>query len=305
MLAHELHALHVFYTAARLGTFSAAAEALRVTQPAVSVQVRQFEERLGMPLLERAGRHLRCTGAGEVMLRHTQRIFGTLDELERELAELRGLETGRLVLGASTTIGEYLLPAAMGHFQELHPRVELELTIDNTAAIVERVLGHELDLGFIGTAVTHEALVAEPYVEDEIVVIASPRHPLGAFATSSAHSASAVPLDVLSGEKLIVRERGSATRKETEGHLAQLGITPRVAMELGSNEAVKRAVAAGLGIAAISRHAITAEVAAGHVVVVPVAGWSCRRQFRIIYRRGRRLTAHEQAFLALIRGRND
>jgi DNA-binding transcriptional LysR family regulator len=224
---------------------------------------------------------------------YADQIFGLTEDMHRALEDLRGLRRGRLVLGASTTVGEYLLPRAMGHFREAHPGIELGLEIANTEQILERVLRHTFDLGFVGTAVEHEAIVVEPYVSDQVVVIAGPRHPL-------TRKRSVAPVK-LTGQPFIVRESGSATRTTGEAAAAHLGVKLTVAMALGSNDAVKEAVSAGLGLGLISRHAIQSELRAGELEIVHVRGWGGRRQLSIIYSRGRRLPALAEAFLAFLR----
>src|SRR5262249_9513858 len=153
------------------------AEALYVTQPAVSLQLKQLERRLGLELLERRGRRLALTQAGETGFDYTQRMFGLMEEVERGLADPRGRQRGRLVVGASTTVGEYLLPEALGRFQARHPGIELTLTIANTAQIIERVLEHALDFGFVGAETDSQELLMSPFAEDEIRFIAPRDHP--------------------------------------------------------------------------------------------------------------------------------
>ncbi|MBI3969422.1 MAG: LysR family transcriptional regulator [Chloroflexi bacterium] len=288
----NLHHLEVFRTVARVGNITRAAEELSISQPSVSAQVKELERACGLPLLERQPRGVQLTYAGELVYTYAQRLFATAEELERTLDDLRALTRGRLLLGASTTIGEYLLPEMMGAFHAAHPGVELRLVIANSDEIVAKVLRHELDLGFVGAATQHPDLSSTRFVDDEIVLIVSPRHELAARA-------AVVPAE-LGHANWIAREAGSATRREAEQGLAAVGVLLVPAMELGSNEAIKRAVAAGLGFGLISRHAITAELAAQHLVAPPVAGWSCRRPLCFCYRRDRRLSRAELAFLSLL-----
>src|SRR5581483_9045501 len=140
MLAESLHQLHIFYVVVRTGTISAAAEALYLTQPAVSIQVKRLESRLGLALMERRGRRLTLTDAGAVVYDYARRIFGLVEELERDLADRQALRHGRLVVGASTTVGEYLLPEVLGRYRERFPGTELTLTIANTAHVIDMVL---------------------------------------------------------------------------------------------------------------------------------------------------------------------
>jgi DNA-binding transcriptional LysR family regulator len=287
------HHLRLFQTTARLGQMARAAEELHVSQPAISKQIGDLERALGSSLFERIGRRLRLTPAGEIVLAHADQIFGLTDELLSTLSDLKGLRRGRLLLGASTTVGEYLLPRAMGRFKREHPGVEMVLEIANTEHILERVLRKTVDLGFVGRHIQHDAIVVEPYLEDEVVMIAAPTHPLS-------RKRSVVASD-LNGQPFITREPGSATRATAEAEAARLGIEVTRAMALGSNDAVKEAVAAGLGIGLISRHAIHSELRAGELRVLGVREWRGGRQLSIIYGRERRLHDLAQAFLDFVR----
>ncbi len=289
------HHLRLFQMTARLGQVAQAATALHISQPAISKQIKALERALGVSLFDRVGRRLRPTPAGEIVQAYADQIFGLTEELHRALADLQGLRRGRLVVGASTTVGEYLLPRALGRFRQAHPGVDLVLEIGNTEQILDRVLTQGFDLGFIGKAVEHEAIVVEPYRDDEVVVIASPHHPLS--------QRRAIPPAALRGEPVIVREPGSATRATAEAEAARLGVQLTTVMSLGSNEALKEAVAAGLGLGLISRHAIERELRTGEVTVLKIRGWSGRRQLSIIYSRGRRLHALAEAFLEFVRHR--
>lgn len=291
MLSQSLDQLYTFLVVVRQGTLSAAAEALYVSQPAVSLQLKQLETRLGLPLMERRGRRLVPTATGQLVYSYAQRIFGLVEELERELANQRDLRSGHLVVGASTTIGEYLLPEVLGRFHARYPGIELTLTIANTAHVIDVVLRNELDFGFVGAAPTLPELLVLPYAEDAICFVASANHPL---------TARPVTLAALAGERLILREPGSATRQQAQACLRAAGVEIQVAMELGSNEAVKSAVAAGLGLGLLSKHALKAELAAGLLQILPVAGWDCRRTFYLIRRKARRLSRPEEAFLAFL-----
>jgi DNA-binding transcriptional LysR family regulator len=280
MLSESLHQLHTFYVVVREGTLSAAAQALYVTQPAVSLQIKQLEARLGLVLLTRRGRRQTLTDAGETVFDYARRMFGLMEELERELDDQKGLRSGRLVVGASTTVGEYLLPEALGRYRARYPAIELQLSIGNTTTIIEMVLRHELDFGLVGGASDSPELLVSPFAEDEICFIAPRDHPLVGYP---------VELRDVVGDRFVLRERGSATRQEAEQCLRAHGLEFKVAMELGSNEAVKQAVVAGLGLGALSKHALRAELAAGQLRVLSVQDWVCRRRFYLIRRRGKRV----------------
>jgi LysR family transcriptional regulator, low CO2-responsive transcriptional regulator len=289
----NFHQLRLFLEVARRGSFSRAAEALAISQPAVSAQVALLERRYGQPLLERLPRGLRLTEAGGVLKEYAERIFGLAEEMEVALDDLRGLRRGHLTVGASSTIGEYVLPPLIGRFKALHPDVAVAMRVANTERILAEVRGRQLDLAFVGGRPTGDDLLAEPFDRDEIVPLAAPDHPLAGRAE--------VTLGELAAAGLVAREAGSATRATAEASLRGAGLEPQLAMELGSNEAVKRAVRAGLGVGLLSRRAADSELAAGHLIVLDVPAWSCRRELYAIHRREKRLTAAERRFLDLTR----
>lgn len=283
------HQLAVFLEVVRHGSVTRAAETLVISQPAVSTQVRSLERALGVTLFTRDGRGIRLTEAGAIVADYAGRIFGLAGELAEVAADLQGLSAGRLVLGASTTAGEYLLPETLGRFKRAYPGITIELQIANTRRIVDRIVAFDLDLGFIGEDVADDRLIREPYREDEIVPVVAADHPI-------LRRPDAALAEIL-GLGLIVREPGSATRAAAERHLDQLGQRPAVEMELGSNEAIKRAVAAGAGLAFLSRGSVDPEVRAGLLAVVDRSELVTRRSFWVVYRRGKRLTGPESAFL--------
>jgi len=280
------------------GGFSKAAEKLYISQPAVSVQVRELERFYGAPLLERTGRRLQLTEAGRLVYDYGRRLISLAQELEGALDDLKGLRAGRLLVGASTTVGEYVLTPVLGEFKRRYPQVEIDLEIANTRRVVQLILDHNLDIGLIGDeeAVTPQ-LRAEPYRRDDIVLIVPPGHRFLSMASVEPYG--------LEEEPFILRETGSATRKYAEKALAALGLRIRVAMELGSNEAIKRAVAAGLGISMLSRYAIDVDIAAGRLAMANVKGLECHRNLCIVYRKGQRFRRSQQAFLDLLHEQGD
>jgi DNA-binding transcriptional LysR family regulator len=287
----NFHHLRLFLEVARRGSFSRAAEALAISQPAISAQVALLERRYGQALIERLPRGLRLTEAGQVLLEYSERIFGLAEELEVMLDDLRGVRRGRLTIGASSTIGEYVLPPLVGRFKALHPGLAVAVRVANTERIRAEVRSRQLDLGFVGGRTDDKDVVAIAFDEDEIVPLAAPDHPLARRVD--------VELAELAGAGLVAREAGSATRATAEASLRAAGLEPQLAMELGSNEAVKRAVRAGLGVGLLSRRAADSELAAGHLVVLNVPAWSCHRALYAIHRRDKRLTAAERRFLEL------
>jgi DNA-binding transcriptional LysR family regulator len=287
-----IQALAIFAEVAAHGTMTAAAETIGISQPAISAQVKTLERYYGTRLLERDGRGSTPTAAGRLVADYATRVLVLVDELGRGMADLAGLEAGELIVGASSTVGEQLLPTYLGRFHAAYPQVRLSVRIGNSAEIIERVTARELDFAIVGQEPSACELLAEPVLEDQIVAFVAPGDPL----------LGEVPIApfALCGHQFVMREAGSATRALAEGCLSEMSCGPGHVIELGSNEAVKRAVEAGLGIGLLSTYTIEAERLAGLLVDLPISGWKCGRSFWLIRRRNRVLTRAEEAFLALV-----
>jgi len=279
-------------------SFSQAAERLGVTQPAVSLQIRALEERLGQKLLDRSGRRVEPTEAGLRLYRNAQRMLAAEEQLLAELAEDGSGEVrGTLAIGASTGPGAHLVPLLLGEFGRDHPAVRISLKIADTQAVIDEVAERQLELGVVGALRRHRSLEFEPLAHDEIVLAVPPGH---AFA------GRAVPLDELRGEQLIVMQEGAGVRQVIEDELRRAGLRLRdlePRLELGLQESVKSGVAAGYGVAFISRTAIEAELAAGTLATARVAGVEPTRQIYVVRPRGRVLTRAAEAFLTFARAR--
>jgi DNA-binding transcriptional LysR family regulator len=290
----NFHQLYIFYAVATHHSFSRAAEALDITQPAVSIQIQELEKSLGATLFHRRSRGLRLTEVGETVMAYSQQIFSLSSKLLETIQELHGLQLGRLTLGASTTPGEFVLPLAVGQFRRSHPGIQVELSLANTRSIVQRILNHEIDLGMVGDwpQQQSEELELTNYLNDEIVLVAAPDHPVAKLRPLS--------LEQVIGHGLIVREEGSATRSIAERCFTDLGIAPVVALSLGSNQAVKQAAVAGGGIGVISRLGITAEVRAGMLTILQVENWDCRRPLILVRPKDRYLSPAQRAFLEFL-----
>jgi DNA-binding transcriptional LysR family regulator len=290
----NFHQLYIFYAVATHHSFSRAAEALDITQPAVSIQIQELEKSLGATLFHRRSRGLRLTEVGETVMTYSQQIFSLSSKLLETIQELHGLQLGRLTLGASTTPGEFVLPLAVGQFRRSHPGIQVELSLANTRLIVQRILNHEIDLGMVGDwpQQQSEELELTNYLNDEIVLVAAPDHPVAKLRPLS--------LEQVIGHGLIVREEGSATRSTAERCFTDLGVTPVVALSLGSNQAVKQAAVAGGGIGVISRLGITAEVRAGMLTILQVENWDCRRPLILVRPKDRYLSPAQRAFLEFL-----
>lgn len=289
----NLHHLAVFHAVVEAGSVSRAAEALSVSQPAVSKQVRELERSLGVTLLDRLPRGVAPTAAGRLLADHARRLFAVEAEAERAVAELKGLRRGSLTVGASTTIAGYLLPAAFARFGRGHPDIDLALHVANTADVLRRLVEGGFDLGF--TEGSADALEAEPAVEsrvfahDELVAVLAADHPLAA--------GRAVDLEEVLEVPLVMREAGSGTRAVLERALVGRNLEATLAMSLGSTEAVMGAVAAGAGAAFISRLAASGGAAAGRLAILPIRDWSLQRPLHLLWLCGRELSRAAEAFV--------
>ena len=290
----NFHQLRIFYTVARRKSFSRAAEAMDISQPAVSIQVQELEKMLGISLFHRRSRGLQLSKAGEAVYSYAHRIFSLSSEMQGIIQDMLGLRTGHLTLGASTTPGEYILPVAIGRFRLRYPEINVELKIANTRSIVSQILQRDLDVGMIGSRLGEASgdLEMSTYTMDEIVLVTGTDHPLAKKAKPS--------LDDVMEEGLVIREEGSATRMTEEECFAHLGIEPKIAIELGSNQAVKLAAEAGVGVGVISRFGIGAELKAGLLQILDVRNWRCTRPLTLVYLKEKHLSPAQRAFLQLL-----
>jgi DNA-binding transcriptional LysR family regulator len=293
----NLNHLAIFHAVAQTGSMTVGAERLDISQPAVSKQVRDLERALGVHLFDRVGRRVFLSQAGVILADYARRVFALVCEAEQAMAEVRAVELGRLAIGASTTIGSYLLPVVLSEFSRRHPKIELLVEIENTEQVHHRLVGHELDLGLTEGFVEHEELESEIFYQDELVVIASPHHRLAKSAR--------VSLKAIQQEPFILREPGSGTRAVEERALSRLKLQVRPAMALGSTEAIKRVVAEGVGLAIVSRLAVQAECAAGTLAILPIAGFRIERPLHLVQYTGRRAGPALQAFCDVLRERTD
>jgi DNA-binding transcriptional LysR family regulator len=293
----DLRHLLTFRTVVDKGSFSAAAEELDISQPAVSFQIRSLEQRLGHRLLDRSGRRVAVTEAGEVLLRYARRMLTLEDELEREIAEVGTRVAGRLELGSSTGPGEVLLPRLCGAFMRFYPDVRVSLVVQDTHTICERVLDDELELGVVGAARPQRGLAFEPFVRDELVVIVPPEHPMS--------DRGRVTVEELAREPLLLQQEGAGVRTVLEAAMRARGLRLRdldVVMELGLQQSVKAAVLDGLGITVISRLAVERELADGSLVALELEGPDLVRDFYAVRHAGRTPTRLTTAFLEFARG---
>lgn len=288
--------LVAFCTVVERRSFSQAAEQLGVTQPAVSLQIRSLEQRLGRQLLDRSGRRVEPTEAGQLLYRGAQRLLALEEQLLQELGEeAEGELNGRLEIGASTGPGSTVVPVVLAEFQQRHPEVQVALTVSDTQTVVEQVARRELELGVVGAARRHRGVSFEPFFRDEVVLAVPKGH---------RRAGKTMTLDELKEEPLVLMQEGAGVRQVIEDELREHGIRLRelhVRLELGLQESARAAVLAGFGATFISRVAIEAELAAGTLAVVRVQGLEPSRDVQLVRSTGRSETRVSRAFLDFAR----
>jgi len=287
--------LAAFCAVVEKSSFSQAAEKLGVTQPAVSLQVRALEERLGQTLLDRSGRRVEPTEAGLRLYRSAQRMLALEEQLYDEVADESGGLQGTLAIGASTGPGAHLVPLLLCEFQRAHPELHVALSIWDTHTVSEKVAQRELELGVVGALRRNRSLEFEPLVRDEIVLAVPPGHRA---------AGGTVSVDELREETVIAMQEGAGVRQVVDEELRRAGLRVRELeprLELGLQESVKSAVAAGFGVTFISRTAIEGELAAGTLAMARVEGLDPSRQIYVVRAKGRPPTRAAAAFLEFAR----
>lgn len=279
-------------------SFSQAADRLGVTQPAVSLQVRALEKRLGAQLLDRSGRRVEPTEAGWRLYRGAQRLLQLEEQLLDEVAaEGEGALSGELSIGASTGPAAIVVPLLLCEFQRRNPEVKVALEVHDTQAVVELVADRELELGIVGAARRHRGVRFEPFLRDEVILICPPGHPFAGRTVS---------VDELRGESLIVMQEGAGVRQVVDDELRRMGTRLRdldVRLELGLQESVRSAVQAGYGVTFISRTAVETDLAAGLVAEARLAGMDATREISLVRGTGRVPTRAADAFVEFARQR--
>jgi DNA-binding transcriptional LysR family regulator len=277
-------------------SFSQAADRLGVTQPAVSLQVRALEKRLGTQLLDRSGRRVEPTEAGRRLYRGAQRMLALEDQLVADVAASgEGALAGDLVLGASTGPAAVAIPVALAEFQRQNPGVRVFLTVSDTHSVVERVAARELELGIVGAARRHRGVRFEPFFSDQVILACAPTH---RFAGRT------ITLEELRDDTLILMQEGAGVRQVVEDALRRQGVRLRdldVRLELGLQESVRRAVEAGYGVTFISRTAVEADLAAGRLAEARVSGLDVTREISLASATGRARTRVAEAFVTFAR----
>lgn len=279
--------LSAFHAVARLGSVSRAASELHLTQPAVSIQLKLLEESAGTPLLQREGRGIRLTQAGDLMAVYAGRILDLWREVGDEMATQRGVFSGTLRVGAVTT-AEYLLPPLLVTFVSEHPNVKVKLQVGNRGEIVRMLAGHEVDIAIMGRPPGELKTASTAFAKHPMAFIAAPMHPL--------MSQRKLALTDLVGANLLVRERGSGTRTTLERLFKDEGIPLRIGSELSSNEAIKQMCAAGFGVAFLSLHTCGLELDAGLLKLLPLAGNPVEREWFVMHLASTQLAQVAAAF---------
>lgn len=287
MLPATLHQLKVFETAARQGSFTKAAAELSITQPTVSGQIKQLTQTIGMPLFEHIGRKLYLTEAGEELLTTCKEIFGHLDNLEMKLSALKGAKQGQLHLGVITTT-KYFVPRILGEFCQSYPDIEVSLQVVNHDQLHDRMAANQDDLYILSNLPGDLEVHSEAFLDNRLVVVARSDHPLAGKAN--------VPLSSLNGEDFISREMGSGTRRAVEALFKSNDVKVQIRLELGSNEAIKQAIAGGLGISVLSRHTLITEPLDGELAVLDIEHFPIQREWYVAYLAGKKLSVIAEAF---------
>ncbi|MDJ1137679.1 LysR family transcriptional regulator [Streptomyces iconiensis] len=293
----NLHRLWIFMQVVEHQGFSAAARELYMSQPSVSNQVRRLEQSLHVPLIDRSGVRATPTAEGEVLAAYGKRVFLLAEEAVAAVRQVSGLVTGRLLVGGSTTVGTYLLPSLLARYRAAHPGIECDIYVGNNEAVQERLLSGEIGVAVVAGNPHATQLVAETILDERLVLVAPPAHPLAAHGTGG----GGIAPEALAGERFLLREPGSQTRELQEKVLTDWGLDGAARGDVWGPEAVKQCVSAGLGLALISEHAVDVDVRAGTLAVLPVRPAPRARPISLVRRRDRLLSPAESAFTALLR----
>lgn len=279
--------LETFASVARLGSFSRAAETLHLTQPAVSIQIKQLSETIGLPLFEQIGRDIRLTAAGEELQATVRALDDEWARFDSAIGALQGMHSGRLRVALVTT-AKYFLPRMLGAFCRRYPEIDVQLEITNRAGVVARMRGNEDDLYIMSLPPVDMDIVVRPFLDNPLVVIAPLDHPAAGRRCTAAE---------LAGASFLLREPGSGSRAAVDRHLQQLGLTPTVRLTVASNEAIRDLVASGLGLAILSRHSLAADPAEQGLAILDVEHFPIRQPWSIVHLKGKVLSLPAQAFI--------
>ena len=287
----SLRQLDVFGALARHLSFTRAANELHLSQPAVSMQVRQLEDAVGLPLYEKIGRKISLTEAGRELYHYSRAIGSQLDEMAEVFESLKGLNRGRLHVAVASTVN-YFAPRLLGAFHDRYPGIKLNLEVTNRQTLVRMLETNGVDMVLMGQPPEGIATESEPFMDNPLVVIAPPRHPLA--------GQRGIPLARLVEEVFVMREPGSGTRQAMERFFAEHGVAVVQGMQMTRNEAIKQAVRAGLGVSVVSQHTIELELETGRLTMLDVGGFPLQRKWYLVYRRDKRLSPAAGAFRGFV-----
>lgn len=286
-MSATLHQLEVFETVARHGSFTRAAEELSITQPTVSGQVKQLSKTIGMPLFEQIGKQLYLTEAGSALLTTCREIFTNLDNFQMKVADLQGMKQGKLRLAVVTT-AKYFIPRLLGSFCQQYPEIDVSLVVTNHETIRARMQENADDLYVLSQPPEDTDLHSEAFLDNPLVVVAKQDHPLA--------GKSQVPIRKLSKQAFIMRESGSGTRRAVQQLFAKHNVSVSVKLELGSNEAIKQAIAGGLGISVLSANCLIPEGTMAELTILDVQHFPIQRSWYVAYLGGKQLSVVAETF---------
>jgi DNA-binding transcriptional LysR family regulator len=291
----NLNQLRIFHAVARLLSFTLAAKELNLTQPGISKHIKDLETYYGTKLFSRLGKKVFLTQAGEILFRATGTIFNVMSESKTRIDDLRGLTVGKLSIGASITIGTYLLPDILSTFKQRHPGIEIKVDIALSQLAIDKVFSNDLEIGLVGYYPHDKRLIVTSFKKDRMVLIVSKQHPW-------AMRKSPVRIQDLADQPFLLSREGSATREIVMKFLEKKNIVPKNVMEFGTAEGVKKAVEVNLGVSILSTYVIARELAAGRIKAISLHGLNLNRDFSSVYRRDRYLSEAARAFLELLHG---
>ena len=289
----DARGLEVFLSVAKHLNFTRAGEEVHLSQPSVSVRIRQLERDLGSKLFEQLGKRIALTEAGQLLLPYALRVMAAMDDALHAIDELKGLERGSLRIGASTTPGMYLIPGTIAQFKQQYPKIDVHLAVKDTRQIEEGVIRNKFDFGFVGGHLAGDEVDVLPWIIDHLVLVVPSNHVLA--------QKKLVKVADLRKESFILREPGSATRAAVVNHLQKSDLKVETIMEMENPESVKKAVQSGLGIAFISKFAVETELKAKSLVAVRVKGLDINRELKIVCRKDKHLGRAAQTFIEMAR----
>ncbi len=290
----NIHQVNIFNIAAKTLSITKTAKKMHLSQPSVSIQIKDLEDSLNVKLFERINRKITLTDAGKVFYSYSEKLLNLIEEINAVMNQFSSGDVGKLILGTSNTVGIYVLPKYLGEFKEMFPKTEISLTILNRQEALEQCISGELDFAFLQDPPKHPDLQAEFFMEDELVIVCSPKHRWANKDHLTLKMITSEP------EPIILREEGSGTRGLIEYVLKRFGIQRNVTMEMSSSEGIKRAVEANLGVAVLSRNVIKTEVKNGSLVALNIRDLNTKREFYIVHNKKRKFMPLMEKFYEFI-----